>query len=108
MGAFLCVAWRTLFAVCRLVKACGESRPSGARSNRSEPRDRQRAAGSELSLAENVVRIAMHTADWALLVPRGAHVLKFAAEDGFWRSFAVTRNSAKTERRISVRPASAS
>ena len=66
------------------------------------------AAGSELSLAENVVRIAMHTADWALLVPRGAHVLKFAAEGGFWRSFAVTRNSAKTERRISVRPASAS
>ena len=66
------------------------------------------AAGSELSLAENVVRIAMHTADWELLVPRGAHVLKFAAEDEFWRSFAVTRNSAKSERRILVRPALAS
>ena len=66
------------------------------------------AVGGELSLAENVVRIPMHTADWALLVPRGAHVPKFAAEDGFWRSFAVTRNSAKTERGILVRPASAS
>ena len=66
------------------------------------------AVGGELSLAENVVRIPMRTADWALLVPRGAHVPKFAAEDGFWRSFAVTRNSAKTERGILVRPASAS
>ena len=66
------------------------------------------AAGSELSLAETVVRIATQTADRALLVPRGAHVLKFAAEDEFWRSFAVTRNSAKSERRILVRQTSAS
>ena len=66
------------------------------------------AAGSEPSLAENVVRIATQTADWALLVPRGAHVLKFAAEDGFWRSFTVTRNTARTERRILMRPVSAS
>ena len=66
------------------------------------------AAGSELSLAENVVRIAVHTADWTLLVPRGAHVRKFVAEDGFWRSFTVTRNTARTERRILMRPVSAS